>query len=102
MEVVNNAIKNKTEIPSLNSIARDLDFKTYGEVGKIIQKEKGEKFYKAYFKTKQAKQKQRIEKLANNGKVVAALSDGSILQDDMVKYVSKKQGSENQDVQTRR
>jgi len=95
MKIVNDAIKNKTEIPSLNSIARDLDFKTYGEVGKIIQKEKGEKFYKAYFKTKQAKQKQRIEKLANNGKVVAALSDGSILQDDMVKYVAKflKQGS---------
>jgi len=89
MKIVNDAIKNKTEIPSLSSIARDLDFKTYGEVGKIIEKEKGKKFYDAYFKTKQAKQKQRIEKLANNGKVVAALSDGSILQDDMVKYVSK-------------
>ena len=89
MKIVNDAIKNKTEIPSLNSIARDLGFDTYAEVGNIIKKEKGEKFYKAYFKTKQAKQKQRIEKLANNGKVVAALSDGSILQDDMVKYVSK-------------
>jgi len=89
MKIVNDAIKNKTEIPSLSSIARDLDFKTYGEVGKIIEKEKGKKFYDSYFKTKQAKQKQRIEKLANNGKVVAALSDGSILQDDMVKYVSK-------------
>ena len=95
MKIVNDAIKNKTEIPSLSSMARDLGFDTYGEVGKIIQKEKGEKFYKAYFKTKEAKQKQRIEKLANNGKVVAALSDGSILQDDMVKYVAKflKQGS---------
>jgi hypothetical protein len=89
MKIVNDAIKNKTEIPSLSSMARDLGFDTYGEVGNIIKKEKGEKFYKAYFKTKEAKQKQRIEKLANNGKVVAALSDGSILEDDMVKYVSK-------------
>ena len=89
MKIVNDAIKNKTEIPSLSSIARDLGFNSYGEVGNIIRKEKGEKFLKSYFKTKQGKQKERILKLANNGKVVAALSDGSILQDDMVKYVSK-------------
>ena len=89
MTIVDNSIKNKTPIPSLSEIARDLKFKSIKEVGSIIRKEKGEKFYKKFFLKMQDKQKQRILKLANNGKVVQALGDGSILQDDMVKYVSK-------------
>jgi hypothetical protein len=93
MDIVNNSIKNKVPIPSLSEIARDLGFDTYGEVGKIIQKEKGEKFYKKFFKNMQDKQKERILKLANNGKVVQALGDGTILNEKMTKYVAKVLGT---------
>ena len=89
MTIVDNSIKTKTPIPSLSAIARDLGFDSIQEVGSIIRKEKGEKFYKKFFLKMQDKQKQRILKLANNGKVVQALGDGSILEDNMVKYVSK-------------
>lgn len=94
MDIINNSIKNKVPIPSLSEIAREVGFKTYSEVGKIIQKEKGEKFYKKFFKNMQDKQKARILKLANNGKVVQALGDGTILNEKMTKYVAKllKQG----------
>jgi hypothetical protein len=93
MDIVNNSIKNKVPIPSLSEIAREVGFKTYGEVGKIIQKEKGEKFYKKFFKNMQDKQKARILKLANNGKVVQALGDGTILNEKMTKYVAKVLGT---------
>ena len=93
MDIVNNSIKNKVPIPSLSEIARNLGFDTYGEVGKIIQKEKGEKFYKKFFKNMQDKQKERILKLANNGKVVQALGDGTILNEKMTKYVAKVLGT---------
>ena len=93
MTIINNSIKNKTPIPSLSEIARDLEFKSPKEVGSIIRKEKGEKFYKKFFLKMQDKQKQRILKLANNGKVVQALGDGTILTDKMIKYVSKFLGT---------
>ena len=93
MTIINNSIKNKTPIPSLSEIARDLEFKSPKEVGSIIRKEKGEKFYKKFFLKMQDKQKQRILKLANNGKVVQALGDGTILTDKMTKYVSKFLGT---------
>ena len=94
MDIVNNSIKNKVPIPSLSEIARDVGFKTYSEVGKIIQKEKGEKFYKKFFKNMQDKQRARILKLANNGKVAQALGNGTILNEEMTNYVAKllKQG----------
>ena len=41
----------------------------------------------------QDKQKARILKLANNGKVVQALGDGTILNEKMTKYVAKVLGT---------
>ena len=96
LKIVNDAIKNKKTMPSLSKIAEQTGIKTYNEVTNILTKEKGADFVKKYFPDNAAKQKARILSLANDGKVVSALSDGSILDEKMMNYISKKLGVSDQ------
>ena len=96
LKIVDDAIKNKKTMPSLSKIAEQTGIKTYNEVANILTKEKGADFIKKYFPDNAAKQKARILSLANDGKVVSALSDGSILDKKMMNYISKKLGVSDQ------
>ncbi len=92
LDIVDNAIKEKRPIPSLKKIATELGFKTSKEVGLIIEKEKGKGFYEKNFKNMQTLQKGRIIKLANNGKIKQALTNGTILDGSNPRYVAKLLG----------
>jgi len=92
LDIVDEAIRQKKPLPSLNKIKNRLGFKTYSEVGLIIKKARGENFYKDNFKNMQDLQKKRILKVAGNTKVQAALANGTILDGNNPKYVAKLLG----------